>query len=147
MNRLVLLVALATAPMTLAAPAADAAPAVKVSKVYYDSPGSDTGSNTSLNGEYFVVRNTTSSARSIGGWTVKDVAGHTYRFPSPFSIGAYKTVTVKTGKGTSGSTTRYWGRSSYVWNNTSDTATLRNASGTVIHRCAYNSSAYDYKNC
>jgi hypothetical protein len=34
------------------------AAAVKIDRVQYDSPGSDTGSNTSLNAEYVVIKNT-----------------------------------------------------------------------------------------
>ena len=147
MLRRALIAGLASASLLgLSASPADAAPAVKISKVYYDSPGSDTGSNSSLNGEYFVVKNTTGTARYITGWTVKDVTGYTYKFGT-FKLGAYASVKVHTGSGSNTSTDRYWGRGWYVWNNTSDTAYLRNASGTLVHQCAYNSSAYDYKNC
>ena len=40
----------------------------------------------------------------------------------------------------------YWGRTWYVWNNTGDRATLLNAGGTVIDRCAY-SGAGDEVGC
>jgi hypothetical protein len=136
----------AVAASLLVAVPAEAAPAVKITRIYYDSPGSDTRTNTSLNGEYVIVKNMTGTTRSITGWTVKDVAGHTYKFGT-FSLGAYKTVVLRTGKGANTSTTRYWQLTSYVWNNDRDTGTLRNAAGTVIHSCAYSSTAVDYKNC
>jgi Pentapeptide repeats (8 copies) len=42
----------------LIATPAQAAPAtVYIYKVYFDSPGSDRGSNTSLNAEYVVIKN------------------------------------------------------------------------------------------
>jgi len=69
-----------SAPPT-AVRAAAAAPAVKISYVKYDSPGSDTGSNYSLNGEYVVIKNTTGTARSLTGWTLRDKTGYTYKFP------------------------------------------------------------------
>jgi hypothetical protein len=52
--RLLVVCALAAAPLCAMGPA-DAAPAVKIIKVYYDSPGTDTRTNTSINGEYVVV--------------------------------------------------------------------------------------------
>ncbi len=129
----------------LSAPA-HAVPVLKVSKVYYDSPGSDTGSNTSLNGEYVVIKNTTGTARYLTSWTVTDASSHTYTFGT-YRLAAYATVKVHTGAGTNTSTDRYQNRRAYVWNNTSDTAYLRNPSGTLIHKCAYNDSTIDYKNC
>ena len=53
-----LLVAWLVAAFSLIAVPAQAAPAtVYIYKVYFDSPGSDTGSNSSLNAEYVVIRN------------------------------------------------------------------------------------------
>jgi hypothetical protein len=48
--------------------------------VYYNSPGSDTGSNSSLNAEYVVIRNGDNVSHSVSGWTVRDAAGHVYKF-------------------------------------------------------------------
>jgi hypothetical protein len=147
MKRAVLLAVLVAAVSAVLAPApAEATPAVKVYKIYYDSPGSDTRTNTSLNAEYIVLKNMTTSSRSITGWTVRDLAGHIYKFGT-LSIPAGKTVTLHTGKGTNSSTHRYWGSGAYIWNNDKDTAYLRNSAGTLIHSCAYNSTAVDYKYC
>lgn len=120
----------------LAAPAASAASAVRISYVYYNSPGSDTGSNTSLNAEYVRIKNFSSTNRSLTGWTLRDKTGYTYRFPT-FTLKAGATVTVRTGKGTASSTTRYYNRTWYVWNNSGDTAYLRNASGTTVDTCSW----------
>lgn len=138
--------ALSTAAAVATAAPAEATPILKIVKVYYDSPGSDTRTNTSINGEYVVIKNMTTTARSLTGWTVRDTSAHIYKFGT-FSLGAGKTVVLRTGKGTNSSTTRYWGQTNYVWNNDKDTAYLRNSGGTAIHYCAYNSTAYDYKNC
>lgn len=132
--------------VVIGAPPAQAASAVRIYRVWYDSPGSDTRTNTSLNGEYVIVKNYATTSRSITGWTVRDVTGYVYKFGT-LSIPAGKTVVLRTGKGTNTSTTRYWQRTSYVWNNDRDTAYLRNASGTLMHSCSYNSTAVDYKNC
>ena len=147
MKRALVLAVLAGAVAGVMTPTpAEAAPAVKIYKVYYDSPGTDSRTNTSLNAEYVVLKNMTTSSRSITGWTVRDAAGHIYKFGT-LSIPAGKTVTLHTGKGTNSSTHRYWGSGSYIWNNDRDTASLRNSAGTLIHSCAYNSTAVDYKYC
>ncbi|MFB4265286.1 lamin tail domain-containing protein [Nonomuraea sp. GTA35] len=150
--------AAAAGTLTLAlttAPAQAANPAVMFTKVYYDSPGSpDSGANSSLNGEYVHIKNTGRSAVSLRGWTVRDTtkrSDHVYTF-GVFTLGAGKTVTVRTGKGKNTPTTRYWGRGgqgtfSYIWNQSRDTAYLRNASGRLVDSCSYNSSRADYKNC
>lgn len=136
----------AAAGVALLPSQAQAAGSVHLYKVYYDSPGTDRGGNTSLNGEYVQIRNTTTRGVSLRGWTVRDNTGYTYTFGT-YTLGAGKTVTVRTGRGTNTATTRYWGRSWYVWNNTSDKATLKRSTGTVVDTCAYNSSRYDYRMC
>ncbi|MFG2072542.1 lamin tail domain-containing protein [Nonomuraea maritima] len=135
-------------------PAHAAASPVQITKIYYDSPGSpDNGGNASLNGEYAVIKNTGKKAVNLNGWTLRDAtkrSDHIYRFGT-FTLKAGKTVTVRTGKGRNTATTRYWGRSggtlAYIWNQTSDTAYLRDASGKPADSCSYNSSKQPYKNC
>ena len=131
----------------LALPApAHAAGSIHLYKIYYDSPGSDRGGNTSINGEYVQIRNTTSAAVNLRGWTLTDAANHKYTFGS-FTLGKGKTVTIRTGKGTNTSTTLYQGRAWYVWNNDKDTATLKRANGTKADTCSYNSTRVDYTMC
>ncbi|MFF7656700.1 lamin tail domain-containing protein [Streptomyces sp. NPDC007983] len=125
---------------------AQAAGSIHLYKVYYDSPGSDTRSNTSLNGEYVQIKNSTSSAVQLKGYTLRDATGYKYTFPS-YRINAGKTVKVHTGRGSQSAGHVYWGRGAYVWNNGKDTATLRTASGTFRDSCSYNSTRYDYKMC
>lgn len=125
---------------------AQAAPAVLITKVYYDSPGSDTGSNKSLNAEYVRLTNKRSSVINLKGWYVRDKAGHTYKFTSDYRVGGGKSIYIHTGKGTNTGTDRYWGRAAYVWNNTGDAAYLRNPSGTLIDSCSWNKRG-SYTNC
>jgi hypothetical protein len=68
---------------------ANAASTVYIYKVYFDSPGSDRGSNSSLNAEYVVIRNGDNVSHSVSGWTVRDKAGHVYKFGS-LRLGAGK---------------------------------------------------------
>ncbi|MEV0202477.1 lamin tail domain-containing protein [Nonomuraea sp. NPDC050691] len=144
-----------SAALTLATPAQTAAPTGKISRIWYDSPGSpNSGANSSLNGEYVQIKNTGRSAVSLRGWTVRDKttrADHVYTFGT-FTLRAGKTVTLRTGRGRNTSTTLYWGRSgggtfAYIWNQSKDTGYLRNAQGQLVHSCSYNSTRDDYKNC
>lgn len=131
----------------LALPApAQAAGSVHLYKIYYDSPGKDTRSNSSLNAEYVQIRNTTGKGVSLKGWTLVDASRHKYTF-GKYTLGAGKTVTVRTGRGTDTAATRYQNRRAYVWNNDKDKATLTTSSGKVRDTCSYNSTRYDSVKC
>jgi Lamin Tail Domain len=121
--------------------------AIKIAKIYYDSPGSDTGSNTSLNGEWVTIKNTGNSGRSLGDWRIRDRAGHVYRFASGFRLGGGETVKLHTGRGSNSAHHRYWDAEAYVWNNDSDRAVLKKANGDVVDRCSYNNSSPDARVC
>lgn len=136
---------LAVTALVAAAPPASAASAVRFGKIYYDSPGTDYRTNTSLNAEYAVIKNTASTTRCLTGWTVRDAAGHTYKFGS-FCLGGGKSVTLHTGSGTNTASHRYWGSGNYIWNNDGDKAYLRNGSGTLMDYCSFGASA-DYVYC
>ncbi|MEV4094448.1 lamin tail domain-containing protein [Streptosporangium saharense] len=146
---------LAAATLVPALPVhAAAVPTVQITRIWYNSPGSpDAGANSSLNGEYIQVKNTTRRAVSLKGWTIRDTtrrSDHVYTFGA-FTLGAGKTVTLRTGKGKDTLTTRYWGRSggtlAYIWNQTKDTGYLRDPSGKLVDSCSYNSSRAEYVNC
>lgn len=66
----------------------------------------------------------------LSGWTVGDEADHRYRFPDGTTLAPGATLTLHTGRGEDGD--YYWGRSSPVWNNGGDTATVRTASGETV---------------
>ena len=137
--RAVLITFLVVAASILTAVEANAAATVYIYKVYFDSPGSDTGSNSSLSAEYVVIRNDDNVSHSVSGWTVRDAAGHRYTFPDGFRLGAGKQAIIHTGDGTkhttSGSTHLYWGREWYVWNNNGDKVILRRPDGSLKDTC------------
>ena len=129
---LILLSLLTVLVLPLAAGPAEAAfHPVRISSVQADSPGSDTGSNASLNAEWVRIHNYGSKAKNLGGWTLRDNANHVYRFGS-FNLRAGHTVRIHTGKGTNTATDRYQGRGWYVWNNGHDKAILKNSAGTTV---------------
>jgi hypothetical protein len=127
---------------------AQAAYRMQIHEIYYNSPGPDHGSNASLNAEWVQLQNTSGSKISLKGWTVRDTAGHVFTFKG-YTIKAHGYVKIHTGKGTGTQTDRYWGRSWYVWNNTGDTATLRDNHGNRIDRCSYSdpSEQFSFKTC
>jgi hypothetical protein len=125
--------------------ASPASAAIRVTKIYFDSPGADTGSNTSLNAEYVMIKNTGTARKALTGWTLRDASGHVYKFPT-FRLGAGKSVKLHTGKGANTLGNVYWRSSSYIWNNTGDTATLKRSNGTVASRCSY-TGAGSFKIC
>lgn len=110
---------------------------IQFGKIQYDPPGVDTRTNAQLNAEYVTLRNTGTRRVNLYGWTVRDVAGHVYRFGGTLYLRPGYTVRIHTGKGTNTATHRYWRRSWYVWNNTGDTARLRNRAGTLMDRCRW----------
>nr|WP_307671957.1 lamin tail domain-containing protein [Streptomyces sp. V4I2] len=100
-------------------------PRVQISDVQYDSPGRDDRSNRSLNREWVEVTNTARRSVNLDGWTLSDEDGHTYTFDS-YRLAGRATVRIHTGEGRDTRTDLFQDRRNYVWDNRSDTATLRN---------------------
>ena len=92
MKRLTVAVLCGFAMLALA-PSAPAA--IRITKIYFDSPGADTGSNFSLNAEWIRLRNTGARSRLLTGWKIRDAQGHVYTFGT-YRLGAGLAVTVHT---------------------------------------------------
>jgi hypothetical protein len=126
---------LPSAALAASSPQAGRSPVV-IHEIFYNSPGSDTGSNASLNAEWVQLHNRSGHRVTLTHWTVRDAAGHVYRF-GKYALRAHKSVRIHTGRGTNTRTNRFWGQSGYIWNNDGDTATLKNANGVRRSRCSY----------
>jgi hypothetical protein len=114
---------------------------VQISKIQYAS--------TTLNGEYLTVTNKTASKISLTGWTLRDASGHLYTF-SGKSLAPGASAVVHSGKGTDDrphAADVYWGKTSYVWNNDTDTATLRTSAGTTMDTCTYTGTSKGWTAC
>jgi hypothetical protein len=98
---------------------------VEISAVQYDSPGRDDRSRRSLNKEWVELTNTTRRTVNLDGWTLQDEDGHTYTFDD-YRLEGRATVRIHTGEGRDTDSDLYMDRRNYVWDNHSDTATLRN---------------------
>lgn len=117
---------------------------VHIVAIYFDPPGAD--SNYPYNAEWVRLKNVTSSSKDITGWTLRDTSSHVYKVPT-FHLAAGATVRVHTGIGRNTATDLYWNHQYWIWNNTGDTATLRNASGATVDTCSYKSSAAPEVSC
>jgi len=85
-----------------------------------------------LQEEWVTIANGDPTAVDLTGWTIADEGmRNTYTFPV-FTLDSGADVTVHSGSGNDTATDLYWGRSSAVWNNDGDTATLTDANGTVV---------------
>jgi len=138
--------AVALTGTALLATPAQAAGGVTIYHVWFDSPGSDNRSNKSLNAEWVQIKNNGSSAVSLRGWVLKDASNHKYTFLN-VKIGAHKTMKVHTGRGTDTTADKYQNRRAYVWNNTSDTATLTKANGSKVDSCSWTTRDPSDKYC
>ncbi|MGW0679939.1 lamin tail domain-containing protein, partial [Streptomyces sp. NPDC002767] len=103
---------------------------MQISRVQYDSPGWDSGSNASLNKEWVEVTNTGRYGVNLNGWTLSGRDGRAYVFH--LRLGGRTTVRVHTGVGRDAGRDVFQDRRGYAWDNRADTATLRNDRHRVI---------------
>ena len=90
--------------------------------------------------EWVEISNLGSSDVSLAGWTLEDAQNHTYSFPD-FSLSAGAKAKIRTGMGNDTSEDLFWNRSSSIWNNGGDMATLKDASGNIVSRYPEESKA------
>jgi len=146
MRRLLVIGMVLLGAVALAVPPAQAATRMQISEIWYNSPGTDTGSNSSLNHEWVRLHNTSAAWITMTGWTLRDAQNHVFTF-STYRIKPHGYVTVHTGRGSRTQTDRYWNLRWYVWNNTGDKATLRDASGRLLDQCSYRGTSRGYVFC
>lgn len=86
--------------------------------------------------EYVQIRNYEDSRISMSNWTLRDLAGHVFRFPE-FVLRPKGSVRVWTKKGVDSDTNLYWRSGIAIWNNAGDQAELRDNLGRLIHGYQY----------
>ena len=101
---------------------------VKITAIYFDSPGPDNGGDTSLNHEWVKIANTSKTTATLSGWVLVDASHNRYTVPCVQAEGRPKGA-VHTGHGHDGVHNLYQDSGSYIWNNTGDTATLKAGNG------------------
>ena len=127
------------APMLFAPTAAQAAvkKPLDIVTVYYNPPGPDHARNSLRNKEYIKVKNTSSKTLTLTGYTIRDNGPQKFTFPKGTKLKKGKTLTIRSGTGKKSSSVLYWGKASYIWNNTGDTARLYNSKGKLLESCKY----------
>ena len=127
------------ATFVLPASPSSAGQCVHLHRIVYDSPGSDTGTNESLNAEFVTVHNVCRLQVNLNGWKLRDQTGTEYLFK--FSIRGHSTVKVHSGRGANTPRDKFWKLDRYVWDNSKDIATLlrpkANGGFKVASRCSY----------
>lgn len=86
-----------------------------------------------LDAEWVEVANQGDADENLAGWTLSDQQNHTYTFPN-FTLAAGASVKIHTGIGSDTDKDLYWNRTSSVWNNSGDLATLLDQAGNVAAR-------------
>lgn len=135
-----LLAALLVATSLVAAPPAAEAAVKKpldIVKIHYDPKGKDLSKNSGYTKEYIQVKNTGKKTLTLTGYVLRDNGPQKFSFPKGTKLKPGKTLTIRSGKGKNTSTTLYWNKSSYIWNNTGDTARLYATKGTLLESCKY----------
>jgi hypothetical protein len=127
--------------LVVGSPAAAATPSLRFHGAQYDSPGKDTRSNASLNNEWISLVNSGSKSVNLSRYTIRDASNHVYTFGNVTIAAKGGRIWLHTGKGTRSGRQVYWGSGNYVWNNTGDTATLRNAAGKNLDTCSWKSKS------
>ena len=117
-----------------APPPADAARVEFVWPFHYDADGDDA---VNPNDEYFTLQNTGTEPVDLGGWTVSNERGVVFRFPDGYMLAVRAVVFVHSGAGVDAGDILYWNAAAPVWNDDSDIAVLRNASGLIVDVYAY----------
>ncbi|MGI8854901.1 MAG: lamin tail domain-containing protein [Thermomicrobiales bacterium] len=90
-----------------------------------------------VNGETVTTRNDSLATVDITRWTLADASGkNLFTFPS-LALAPGGVAVVHSGRGMPSGVDYYWGKTVGIWNDTGDTATLRDASGAIISTYAY----------
>jgi hypothetical protein len=103
---------------------------VRIVTIMYDPPGDD------VEGEYVEIRRHGAWPAELAGWTLSNSAHDVFTFPT-FTLAPGATVRVWTKSGTDTSTDLYWGSEAALWDNTGDTAYLRDAGGNLESTYSY----------
>ena len=106
---------------------------IRIINIVYDPP-------TNSEDEYVDLQNFGSDAVDMTGWLLHDARPFTYTFPS-FTLASGGSVRVWVITGTNTATELFWGRDTATFNNTGDTATLRDSNQNIIYTCTYTSGS------
>lgn len=103
---------------------------IEILSIYFN------GAGTAEPDEFVEIKNVDDHSIRLAGWTLSDAANHVYTFPDRVMTPG-QTCRVYTNQHHPEWCGFSYGSKAAIWNNTGDTATLRNAQGTVIDTYEY----------
>jgi len=109
---------------------------IKIVNINADAPGND---NENKNGEWVEIKNQGENSVNMINWTLKDEANHIYTF-ADFTLTPDESLFIYSGCGSNTQEKLYWQcpEGEYaIWNNSGDTAFLRDASGNLVDSYKY----------
>lgn len=90
--------------------------------------------------EYIEIRNEDAKPINLKGWTLEDEGpNHSYTFPA-YTMDPGETCRIYTNEVHPSSCAFNWGHGQAIWNNSGDTATLKDGRGRIIDVCSYDGS-------
>lgn len=103
---------------------------VVLTYIFYNGAGSQEPD------EYVEIRNDDTHSVLLDGWTLRDAANHVFTFPN-HAMPPGQVCRVYTNQNHPEWCGFNYGSSSAIWNNSGDTATLRNSNGQTVDTCSY----------
>ena len=104
---------------------------VQITNLFYDGVVSSSEPD-----EYVEIKNVDNVAINLQNWTLRDIANHVFTFPT-FVIQPNQTCRVYTNQNHPEWCGFSYGSGSAIWNNSGDTAYLRDLNGTLIDEYSY----------
>jgi hypothetical protein len=106
-----------------------------IAEIEHDPPGADIAYG---GGEYVRLDNVTTRTIDVGGWSLRDRAGHRLRIPRSYQIAPGRSLYVHTGPGKNTTARCFAGREKAVWNNRGgDTVELLTSDGKLVASSSY----------
>jgi len=103
---------------------------VTITNIFYDGEG------TNEPNEYVEIRNDDTGSIQLAGWSLRDAANHVYTFP-PFAMEPNQVCRIYTNEYHPEWCGFNYGSGTAIWNNTGDSAFLKDGFGTQIDQYTY----------
>lgn len=104
---------------------------VQITKIFFDGVVSSYEPD-----EYVEIKNFDTNSIQLQNWTLRDIAEHVYTFPS-FVIAPNQICRIYTNETHADFCSFNYGSSQGIWNNSGDTAYLRDSTGNLIDEYTY----------
>ncbi|MCI0709211.1 MAG: lamin tail domain-containing protein [Chloroflexi bacterium] len=107
---------------------------MSITTIVYDAPGPD---DENLNGEWVEFRNDSEETVNLRGFTLRDTSSTNLYVFGSVNLPAGSTLRIYSGCGQDTATEVYWCNDTSIWNNSGDTATLRDVEERFLATYSY----------